>query len=331
MPSLYLTDKGSSLGIDGECFKILADNLVRTIPIIKIDSVIVFGSCNISTNAIDILLQEQIPTTFLSNNGRYYGRLVSTEEKNIELRMMQIDKYKDDQFRLNFSKEIIKGKLLNSVYILKNLNRNNKQDRVVEIIEDIYKILSNLEKADSFDSVRGYEGSSSVKYFEAMRLLLKENFGFVNRNRRPPKDPINSMLSFLYTLLMYQVYTAVNITGLDVAVGFFHEYKNHRPALALDLMEEFRALIADQVIFDMVNHNMVSSSDFHNDDNEKYAVLINNDLRKKIIKKFETRISTPIMYNGENISYRRLLEYKARELVRSIKSDNMHYQAFVQK
>jgi len=330
MPSLYLTEKGSSLGVEGECFKVTVDDIIKTIPVIKVDSVIVFGSCNISTKAIEVLLEEQISTTFLSNNGRYYGRLISTEEKNIELRMQQTDKYKDEKFRLYFAKQIVRGKILNSAYLLKNLNRTGKLERAVEIINDLYGLVDSLEKAEQLDSVRGYEGSASVKYFEAMRLLLKDTFGFDHRNRRPPKDPINSMLSFLYTLLMYQVYAAVNITGLDVALGFFHDYKNHRPALALDLMEEFRSLLADQVVFDMVNHNMVNASDFHTDESEKYAVLINNDLRKKIIKKFETRIKTSIVYKGENISYRRLLEYKARELAGSIKKDSNNYEPFIQ-
>lgn len=330
MPSLYLTERGSSLGVEGECFKVTIDDVVRTIPVIKVDSVIVFGSCNISTKAIEVLLEGQISTTFLSNNGRYYGRLVSTEEKNIELRMQQTDKYKDEMFRLYFAKQIVRGKIFNSAYLLKNLNRTGKFERVAEIISELYELVDSLKKAEQLDSVRGYEGSASVKYFEAMRLLLKDTFGFDNRNRRPPKDPINSMLSFLYTLLMYQVYTAVNITGLDVALGFFHDYKNHRPALALDLMEEFRSLLADQIVFDMVNHNMVNASDFHEDESEKYAVLINNDLRKKIIKKFETRITTSIVYKGENISYRRLLEYKARELAASIKKDSNDYEPFIQ-
>ncbi len=330
MPSLYLTEKGSSLGIDGECFKVAIDDVVRTIPVIKVDSVIVFGSCNISTKAIEVLLEDQIPTTFLSNNGRYYGRLISTEEKNIELRVEQMEKYKNDDFRLLFSKQIVKGKILNASYLLKNLNRTAKKEEVAKLISELYDSIDSLSSALALDSVRGYEGNASVKYFEAMRMLLKVDLGFDNRNRRPPKDPINSMLSFLYTLLMYQVYSAVNITGLDVALGLFHEYKNHRPALALDLMEEFRALLADQIVFDMVNHNMVDSSDFHNDETEKYAVLINNDLRKKIIKKFETRINTPIVYKGESISYRRLLEYKARELAASIRKGFMDYEPFIQ-
>ncbi len=332
MPALYLSDSDAVMGVEGDCFKIAAkDGSRKTVPMMNVDSVVVFVGAQVTTQAIAELLQRDIPTTFLSNHGRYYGRLVSTETKSVELRLLQYKHLDNTDFRLNFSKSIIKGKILNTLYILKNVNRYRGFDEVKECIAGLHNTVRKLDEAPSLDSLRGYEGSASAAYFKVLPDLLKENFGFSGRNRRPPKDPINSMLSFLYTLLMYNVYTATVTAGLDPAVGFLHEYTDNRPALPLDLMEEFRVLLADQVVFDMVNHGMVPLDGFYQgEERDAYPVLIQNDLRKKIIARYEKRIATVVLYEGESYSYRKILELQARRLVRHIRGGEA-YKPFVQQ
>lgn len=215
MPSLYLTETDSILRLDGDCFKINSpDGTTTSVPIMKVDAVTIFGNTQITTQAIAELLERDIPTTFLSSHGKYYGRLVSTETKSIVLRLAQIKKLEDLSFRLEFARESIKGKILNAVYLLKNLNRYREFDQVKVRIDKMLSIVANLPKAETLDSLRGHEGSAAAYYFKAFPCLLKESFGFSERNRRPPKDPVNSMLSFAYTLLLYQVYSASVSVGL---------------------------------------------------------------------------------------------------------------------
>ncbi|MDD5456743.1 MAG: CRISPR-associated endonuclease Cas1 [Candidatus Margulisbacteria bacterium] len=331
MPTLYLMNKDSVLGIEGDCFKVTsADGLKTTIPMLKVDAVVAFGDTQITTQAIAELLERDIPTTFLSNHGKYYGRLVSTETRNIELRIEQYKKFGDTAFRILVSRGFVQGKILNGVYLLKNLNRYRKIEGVQKNIEDMLCSVKKLDQVQSLDSLRGYEGSASAAYFKALPFMLNESFGFSERNRRPPRDPINSMLSFSYTLLMYSVYSAVSVVGLDPGIGFFHEYTNNRPALPLDLMEEFRAILADQVVIDLINHDMVSNDDFHIGEDKDRPVFINNDLRQKIIKKYEKRLATVILYDNEQASYRRVLELQARQLARCIKN-NEAYKPFIQQ
>jgi len=330
MPALYLMELGAIMGVEGECFKVSCRDVTSTIPIIKVDSVLVFGGTQITTHAIAELLERDIPTTFLSSNGRYYGRLASTDTKAVELKVEQYKKLEDNGFRTSFAKACVKGKILNSLYILKNLNRERKIPEVAEGIKRMYAIIGTLEEKDNLESIRGCEGSAAAMYFSIIPLLLKNRFGFSGRNRRPPKDPLNSLLSFIYTLLMYSVYTAVSITGLDPAIGYLHEYTDNRPALPLDLMEEFRALFADQVIIDLINHSMIDEDDFYEGETEDKPVLINTDLRRKVVERFEKRLSTQVLYKGDNISYRRGLEMQARSLVRYIRTGEP-YTPFIQQ
>lgn len=331
MPVLYLAEEGSIMGIEGDTFRIIQKNgVIRSVPILSVDGVVVFGGTQISSKAIQLLLEKDIPTAFLSNSGRYYGRLFSTETKSSKLRLEQIKSLEDKALMLSFAKEIIKGKILNCCYILNNLNRARSFSEIKQKVNSLYQILKNIPLAKTIDSLRGYEGSAASIYYSTFPFVLNETFGFKSRNKRPPKDPINSLLSFGYTLLMYHVYTAIVVVGLDPSFGYFHTVEDNRPSLALDLMEEFRPLIADQVVFDMVNHGMVKAEHFHTSDDGKYPVLMNNDLRKKFIEKFEKRISTVVMYEGDRMSYRRVIEAQARKLVRMIRNGNT-YSAFIQK
>lgn len=322
---------GSVMSVEGEAFRISNnEGLIRTVPMNSIEGAVIFGGTQVTTKAIAELLQRDIPTTFVSNSGRYYGRLLSTETKGAKTKLAQIKKSEDRGFCARTAHACIKGKILNSVYILSNLNRSRFIPAAKQALEALYGILRSMNSARDVESIRGFEGSAAAVYYHALPYVLKESFGFKNRNRRPPKDPINSMLSFSYTLLMYHVYNAVVLAGLDPSFGFFHSVADNRPALALDLMEEFRPLISDQVVFDMVNHDMVKQDSFHESDEGDYPVLMNNDLRKKFIQRFEKRVSTVVLYEGDKISYRRVFEMQAKKMARCIKG-TCDYEAFIQK
>lgn len=330
MPVLYLLEQGSILGINGETFEVRQRDMIRTIPAGSVDGVVVFGGTQLTSKAVAFLLEKDIPTAFLSGSGRYFGRLYSKETKAAALKLAQIKKTGDPAFSSAVSSAFIKGKILNSVYLLRNLNRSRE---IREVEASITSMLASIKSACSGASVsvlRGYEGAASAAFFKALPHVLKTSFGFAGRNRRPPRDPVNSMLSFSYTLLMYHVYTAVVMAGLDPSFGFLHPVADNRPGLALDLMEEFRPIIADQVVIDLVNHSMVSEADFHASDEGDYPVLMNNDLRKKLIQRFEKRISTPVLYNEDKITYRRVFEEQARLLARAVKGIRP-YEPFVQR
>jgi CRISPR-associated protein Cas1 len=291
------------------------------------------GMIHISPHTIAFLLQEGIDTVFLSIKGKYRGRLISQFGKNIVLRQMQFRKFDSEEFNLKLARKYVEGKLKNYRTILRRHNRDLNNSEIEKSIHQIRYLADNLEKGENLDSVRGYEGKGSEGYFRSFKYLIKSGeFTFDTRNRRPPKDPVNALLSFGYTLLVNTVQTQVNITGLDPYLGSLHAVDYGRPSLVLDLMEEFRPLIVDAMILRLLNKGIIKLRDFHFADEEElldegtYPVTLNHDGMKTFILHYEKQLDTQIIYpfTGNRLTFRQIILEQARKLVRHIKDEELY-------
>ncbi|MGI6456357.1 MAG: CRISPR-associated endonuclease Cas1 [bacterium] len=326
MGTLYLTEQNSYLRRTSQRLVVeLNGETLAEIPAIKVERVLVFGNVQISTQALHLLLNQGIDTSLLSYHGKIYGRLVPVENKNIYLRLSQYKAYHDSAFRLCFAKNIVQGKLLNGRRLLQRLSYGRKMD-MEPVLREMSRYAQAVQQCTDLDQVRGYEGKGTAAYFHGFGQLIK-GFDFCGRNRRPPRDPVNSLLSFGYTLLAGEVLAALAAGGLDPYLGFFHEVKYGRTALCFDLCEEFRHLVVDGLVLDWVNHEKVKAEDF-TEDPESKGLLLSPEMRKQFLAAFEKKM-TELRKNTSNksINYRKSIHDQV-DCVRHAIQGNTEYTAY---
>lgn len=228
----------------------------------RLDRVMVFGAVEFSHAALALLFTSGIETTFFTQHGRYIGHLALNESKNIFLRQRQFRLIDDCAFSEKFARIVVNAKLKNMSTVLLRINRSRQKDHAKKIAKEIQALLPRLEEARGVDSIRGYEGKGSALYFSAFGLGLSGAWNFDRRTKRPPTDPVNSVLSLLYSFLYTRVYSAVRSAGLDPYLGHLHTLEYGRYSLVLDLMEEFRTIVADTLALSLFNLKILNESDF---------------------------------------------------------------------
>ena len=260
---VYVTTQGAKIIKEGRHLLVKKDGATyHTLFTYKLQQLIICGRVELTASALAFLLREQIDTVFLRFDGRYLGRLSSAESKNIFLRKKQFLLLDDQEFCLRVARQLLRGKFLNMMTVLQRIGRTRKNRAVDACILQIRNSLHNLSTAVSIDVLMGYEGSAAAAYFSGYRLGLDHDFGFTRRVRRPPTDPVNSVLSLLYTMLINRVYAAIRIAGLDPYPGVLHQSDYGRQALPLDLVEEFRAVLADTLTLSLFNLRTLQERDF---------------------------------------------------------------------
>jgi len=282
------------------------------------------GSAQLTAACSIELLGKGIPVTFLSRSGFFYGRLESTRHVNIARQREQFRAGDNQEFCLKFSAVVISAKVHNQTVVLRRYNRQAKNPEVEEHISQMGLLESMISNAKSIQQVMGYEGAVSRHYFKALSLLVNRNFAFKGRNRMPPLDPFNSLLSLGYTLLLYETYTAVVNKGLHPYAGLMHQDRQGHPALASDLMEEWRPVIVDSLVMSIVQGGSLIPEDFYKD--ESGAILLKNDALRKFIALFEQKIRSEANYisqAGYRMSYRRAVQYQAGVLAACIEKNDI--------
>ncbi|MGQ9632206.1 MAG: CRISPR-associated endonuclease Cas4g/Cas1g [bacterium] len=327
----YATEQYTTLGVTGERLIMKKeDKVMAEIPLIKIDQVIVEGNLFVTNPAIWALLERGIELCFLSPHGKFLGKLVPELSKNSVLRLAQYQRLCDGAYKVRIARSMVWGKLNNLRKVLLRHNRGLKDERLLRATEDIKKTMRDLDGEEDLDVLRGLEGSASARYFDCFDILLRGDFQFDKRVRRPPEDPVNALLSLAYTLLMNDVMSAINIVGLDPYLGFLHEARYGKPSLALDIMEEFRPIFADAVAITLVNKNMVSEEDFYM---EGQACFLTDAGRKKFYRVYEAKkkdeITHPVF--KYKIPYRRAFELQARILAKCLTGEVERYIPFTVK
>jgi len=260
---VYVKTQGARIVKEGRHLLVKkGDGIYNTLFTYKLQ-LLLFGNIEITHNAMCQLMRNNIDTVFLTRYGRYLGRLAAPESKNVFLHKAQYILLDAPEFGLGLARDIVAGKLANMATLLMRIKRTRKIPEAGIMAREIQDLMPKLAEADSVGSIRGYEGRGSALYFKGFRNGFVEDMGFRKRIRRPPTDPVNSVLSLLYTFLMNRVYAAVRIAGLDPYPGFLHSADYGRYSLVLDLMEEFRTIIADTLTLSLFNLKILQPEDFH--------------------------------------------------------------------
>ena len=290
--TLYVTTPEAYLTKDGLNVVILVDKKeIFRIPILNIEGIVTFGYMGASPGLMKLCMDNGVSLAFMSPQGRFIGRIQGGTHGNVLLRKKQYALSEDEGIALHLSKLFIAGKIYNSRNILKRFIRDNGMDEEVELAaKQLDWSRKNVMATFNLDLLRGEEGRAANVYFGVFdRLILhqKDDFQFNGRFRRPPKDEINAMLSFVYTLITNEVAAALDSVGLDPYVGFMHTLRPGRASLALDMMEEFRAYLGDRLVLSMINRKQVTKKDFIRQGDD--GILMTDDCRKELIATWQKR------------------------------------------
>ena len=332
LKTLYILRHGCVLGKESERFVIrYRDEPQQEIPAIHVDQIMVFGNAQITTQAMQFSLQKHIPIFLLSGNGYYYGVVDSFNTEPVLLHREQFLRADNSAFCLKLSTAIVHGKLANSRVILRRFARYHNAPALVEAAKQLTGIIKQLNHADQLDQLRGYEGIAARTYFQAFSKTLDSDWQFTHRNKNPPLDPVNAMLSYGYTLLFYNVYTLLRARGLNPQVGYLHPLRQGHPALASDIMEEFRASIVDSVVFNIALNNKLKPEDFSLPQHSGEACLLDKQARKFFIRQLETKLNTRLRHpvSGLQLDYRRCIEHQINHLVAVIRQTTADYQPMI--
>ena len=320
MSYIYVNEQGSKIKVEGGyCVIETKDGTRRLFPDNTIEYVSVFGNVDITTPALQMFMKNKIPVALYSKHGSYFGRIMSNENVNIIRQRQQFTLSGDTDFASELSKKLIDAKINNQIVVLSRyMPKNEGAADVAECITMMRHVRKDIHKCGSYEQLMGYEGTAAKHYFKGLSLCVVPEFRFSGRSKRPPMDPFNSMLSLGYSMLMNEVYGAIEGKGLNAYAGFLHRDRERHPTLASDLMEEWRSVIVDSMVMSLVNGREVSEKDFIVTAN---GVFLNDKTFKTFIKKYETKMRTETKYLPEHkngVSYRRALWLQTSALAKAI-------------
>jgi CRISPR-associated protein Cas1 len=319
---IYIYERGAKVGVQNNCIVIEneREKLKRTLPIEGIEGVIIFGNASLSSNCVRQFMERNINLTWLSSQGKFFGRLESTRNVNIHRQRKQFYLGENKKFCLGLGKNIIMAKVKNQITILRRYQRNRPDISVQSDIEAMLKILPTMQRVKSMEELMGQEGIAARYYFKGLSKMVEPEFAFTGRNKQPPKDRFNSLLSFAYTLIMYDIYTAIVNRGMNPYASFIHNIRQGHPALCSDLMEEWRAVIADSLALNVTSRGIVKASDFQEPDLEG-GIYLNHDSAKKYIGEYEKKVRRQaqyLPYVDYSVSFRRAIEMQCQRLAKAI-------------
>ena len=328
---LYVQLQGARNGKSGEVFEVRSKNeKVAESRIFETSHVAIFGNVQVSTQALQEMCIRGIPLTLFTTGGWYYGSASGMTHKNVELRLAQYSAANDRDKCLALAREMVAGKIDNC----RTLLMRNHAELPEKASDELKRYSDSARGASDAGSLLGFEGMAARTYFSLFSGMLKLKagettlaFDFKGRNRRPPLDPVNALLSYAYAILVKDVTIALQAVGFDPYLGFYHTLRYGRPSLALDLMEEFRPIIADSVVLWIINNRVLTGSDFIK---RGHAVALTPDARKKFIGAYERRLDALVTHPifGYRINYRRVLEVQARLLGRYLTGEIAAYPSF---
>ena len=315
--TLYVTTPEAYLTKDGENVVIrVKEKDIFRIPVLNIEGIVTFGYIGASPALMKMCAERNVGLCFLSANGQFQGRVSGPTKGNVLLRRTQYRIADDANKSLEISRLFIAGKIANSRTVIDRF----KRDQALV--------------AESSDTLRGIEGEAATTYFSVFNQMIIsqcEDFPFNGRNRRPPKDKVNALLSFVYTLLNHEVQSALETVGLDPYVGFLHTDRPGRASLALDMMEELRAYLADRLVLSLINRKQISGKGFveHGDN----GIVMDEDIRKGVLLAWQKRKKETIIhpYLNESVPIGLIPYIQAMLLARFLRNDLDNYPVFLMK
>ena len=334
MSTLHITRDGSVLRKVDERLKVTFEKeTIIDVPLIKIDQVVIWGRVTVTPSTVNSLLEHDVEIVYLSSYGKYIGRIQPEFSKNSILRKAQYRASEDNTILVSLCKNLVFGKLSNMRTILLRADRFNELgEKIKEVIERIKILSKKLKNVNSVEEVRGYEGAGTAAYFSVFEELIKaDGFYFDGREKRPPTDPLNALLSLGYVLLTNDVHTACNIVGFDPYIGFLHSDKYGKPSLPLDLVEEFRTVIVDSLVISLLNKRVVQADDFDVEIGNVYK--LKDQSFKKFLQHYEEKKRTEIKHPLFNykVTYVKSFELQARLLGKFVSGEIDEYIPFLIK
>ena len=329
MATMYVTEQGARIEKEYNRILVTKDDVVlMRVPLVRISHVVLVGRVGTTTPALLALLDAGVGLSLINQNGRLRGRLTPPTAKNIPRRHAQYARGQDAEFCLAVSRAIVGGKLRNQRTLARRICRD-APDVDDAPVEEITAALKAAETAPDLATLRGDEGRGARAYFHILRQAIPEAWGFARRARRPPPDAANAILSLGYSLLTQNMITAAEVVALDPYDGFFHADKHGRPALALDLEEEFRSVIADSVALTVINKEILTPGDFQ--PGPEGGVLLKPDALKTFFQQYGRRIHTRIKHPRleQRLTYLQCFEVQARTLARVIEGEADTYTPFL--
>ncbi len=299
MPTLYLIEQNTYLRQSGDRLLLCrrpqkiskrsapprVDDILLDLPCADVDHVMLFGNIQVTTQALHKMLDQGIELALFSFSGKLLGQLTPPQTKNIPLRLAQFEQHKNDGFKLMIAKSIVDAKLQNAVKMVLQHRRKHPESISTDEARELDKFKEKVADSQTLDSLRGVEGSGTAKYFQLFSRMLKPLWTFTARTRRPPKDPVNAVLSFGYVVVGAEIQALLDGVGFDPYLGFYHCVDYGRPGLALDMLEEFRHPLVDRLALSLFNLQVFSESDFVQ--YRQGGIYLNTDGKRKFFKQYE--------------------------------------------
>ena len=312
MAVMYLSEQGAKITMTGNRLVLKKEGVkIADIPTIKLNTILVYGNIQITTQAIRMLLKNGIDIAFFDYYGKMYGTLNPVKSKNVILRIKQFEKSKDEIFSLQIAKTIVNAKINNMTSFLIKYQKNYNNHEIAKAISKLKKWTKKIEYKTKAKNLLGIEGSASVIYFDVFKLLFRGDLKFSGRNRRPPADEANALLSYTYVLFSNEINMLLNGNGLDSYIGFYHGIQYGRYSLALDMVEPFRPL-ADNFVLNLANLKILRQEHF---EKVKGGVYLKNDAKKIYFQHYEK-----FMNNGSinRSSIREAMRQQVEKIIRAI-------------
>jgi CRISPR-associated protein Cas1 len=335
--TLFVTTQGAYLAKEGETIVVKVEREIRLrLPVHTIGGIVCFGNVSCSPFLMGFCAENGVGISFLTEHGRFLARVQGPVAGNVLLRREQYRRADDPQTSADVARAVLTGKIANSRTVLQRALRDHADKMAADQVSFAAKRLSNyldlLNQDKPLDILRGFEGDAAHIYFSVFDHLIvvqKEAFSFQERNRRPPLDNVNALLSFIYTLLVHDIRSALETVGLDPAVGFLHRDRPGRPSLALDLMEEFRPFLADRLALSLINRQQVQGKGFQKSDSG--AVLMADETRKTLLVAYQERKQEEILHPflDEKVTIGLLFHTQALLMARYLRGDLDGYPPFI--
>lgn len=322
MGTLYVFEPDVYVSRDGGELKIARNKgrevLIRK-PLVHISELVVFGNATVTSSALYALMEQDSPVHYLTRGGTYFAQTIPSENKNVPLRLEQLRAHLDDDQKHCLARRFVLGKIHNASVFAKRGGAD---------VYALTDVMQDVATCDDTEVLRGLEGNAARAYYALIRDRFPADFSFNNRNKRPPRDPVNSLLSLAYTFLEKETRNAIRIAGLDPFVGFLHEIKYGKPALSLDLMEEFRAILADSVVLSLFNKNMIVAEHFET--SEGFPKLTEDGF-KQFLRAWEERLNQQATHPllKQKRDYRQIMVDQARILGKYFMGELPDYVPFV--
>lgn len=333
MTKLHIREQGAKVRRRGDRLVVTKQRqILDQFPLEKVEEVALHGNVQITTQAIAVLLQRGVDVSFLSSQGKWRGWAIGGESSHVQLRQKQLMLLNNEQAALRVSRAIVDAKIHNQrVVLMRQAKRVSLNRQMFEkALAGMMAMKQRMGEAQDLDALRGYEGKAAAFYFAAIRAMLDPDWGFQKRDYYPPPDPFNALLSFCYSLLLKDVRTAVRLTGLEIHLGFFHAAGRGRPSLALDLMEEWRPLIADSLCLELINRGSLVPEAFMRTGRSSRPVELGEAGVVRVLEAYGSRLATklhhPLAGPGGQTSLENAIKLQVRRVARLINGQETVYE-----